>query len=153
MIGRCLRGGDVVALYGEVGAGKTVLVRGTAAGAGADPHEVGSPTFVLVQAYRGRLRLVHADLYRIETETELPHLGLSDYLDDSTAMAVEWAEKAGAELPHDRLDIHLSLSGKTARYVLLRATGEHSGKLLARIRTRWMTRKASRTFRTAEPRR
>lgn len=141
-------------LHGEVGAGKTTLVRGAAIGAGAAPHEVSSPTFVFVHEYRGRLRLVHADLYRIEAEAELPHLGLSDYLDDSTAMAVEWAEKAGSELPRDRLDIYLSsLSGRTARSVLFRATGNRSRALLARIRTGWATRKFSRTLRTAEPRR
>src|SRR3990167_1165131 len=60
-IGRSLQGGEVVALYGELGSGKTALVRGMAAGAGASPRSVSSPTFVLIHEYHGRVRLAHAD--------------------------------------------------------------------------------------------
>lgn len=133
-IGRSARGGDVVALYGELGSGKTALVRGLAAGLGAPPQAVSSPTFVLIHEYHGRLRLAHADLYRIESATELPHIGLSDYEDGRTVLAIEWADKAGKELPDDRLDIHLRHQGPTTREIVLRPTGPQARRLLALVR-------------------
>jgi len=134
-IGRSARGGDVVALYGELGSGKTALVRGLAAGLGAPPHAVSSPTFVLIHEYRGRLRLAHADLYRIESAAELPHIGLSEYEDGRTVIAIEWADKAGEELPGDRLDVFLRHEGPTIREITLRPTGPQARRLLARVRT------------------
>ena len=136
-----------MALYGELGTGKTALVRGVAAGLGAPPRAVSSPTFVLVHEYRGRLRLAHADLYRIQTAAELPHVGLSDYLDGNTVVAIEWAEKAGPELPQDRLEIHLSHRREFSRGILLKASGSCSRGLLARV----MKRCAARTHARALP--
>jgi tRNA threonylcarbamoyladenosine biosynthesis protein TsaE len=141
VLGECLREGDIIALFGELGTGKTVLVRGIAAGLGASPRSVSSPTFVLIHEYRGRLRLVHADLYRIESALELPQLGLSDYLDGRHVVALEWAEKAGRELPDDRLEIMLSHHSETARAMILKPTGPGSRGLLARTRKRWATRR------------
>ncbi len=134
-IGRSARGGEVVALYGELGSGKTALVRGLAAGLGASPHAVSSPTFVLIHEYHGRVRLAHADLYRIESATELPHIGLSDYEDGRTVIAIEWADKAGEELPGDRLDIHLRHQGPTTREITIKPTGPQARRLLALART------------------
>lgn len=128
-------------MFGDLGTGKTALVRGIAAGLGAPPRSVSSPTFVLVHEYRGRLRLAHADLYRIESSTELPQLGLSDYLDGRHVVAIEWAEKAGRELPDDRLEIMLSHHSQTTRDIILMPTGTDSRGLLARARKRWATRK------------
>lgn len=89
-----LRRGDVLALDGELGAGKTCLVRGIAAGLGADPLAVRSPTFVLHQVYRGRdLVLHHLDCYRLGAGADLRRLGLEDLVEDG-AVAVEWAEYA-----------------------------------------------------------
>jgi tRNA threonylcarbamoyladenosine biosynthesis protein TsaE len=90
--GRGLRGGDVLLLVGELGAGKTAFVKGLAAGLGADAGEVSSPTFTIVHEYRRRLRLQHADLYRLAPR-EVDDLGLDDLLDDRTVLAVEWAER------------------------------------------------------------
>lgn len=133
-IGRSMRGGEVVALYGELGSGKTELVRGLAAGLGASPRAVSSPTFVLIHEYYGRTRLAHADLYRIESATELPHIGLSDYEDGRTVLAIEWADKAGEELPGDRLDVHLRHQGPTTREITLTPTGQQARRLLALVR-------------------
>lgn len=144
IIGQALRGGEVVALFGELGTGKTALVRGIAAGLGAPPRAVSSPTFVLIHEYRGRLPLAHADLYRIQTATELAYLGLSDYLDGHTVVAVEWADKAGTELPPDRLHVYLTHRGKTARDLALQATGARSRDLLARVMKRCKPRKPAR---------
>lgn len=137
-IGRALRGGETVALYGELGTGKTALVRGMAAGLGAPPRAVSSPTFVFIHEYHGRLRLAHADLYRLDSTAELPHLGLSDYDDGRTVTAIEWADKAGAELPAGRLDIHLRHRGPAAREIVLVPRGAEARRLLARARMRRM---------------
>lgn len=136
LIGQSSHGGEVMALYGELGTGKTTLVRGVATGLGAPPRSVTSPTFTLVHEYRGRLRLAHVDLYRVQTPAELHHIGLSEYLDGRTVVAVEWAEKAEGELPDDRLEVYLSHCGRTAREIRLKATGPSARTLLTRMLNR-----------------
>ncbi len=85
--------GTVVLLYGDLGAGKTVFVRGLAEGLGLDPDAVSSPTFTIVQEYRGAaVTLQHVDLYRLSPR-EVEDLALEDLLTDSTVMAIEWAER------------------------------------------------------------
>jgi tRNA threonylcarbamoyladenosine biosynthesis protein TsaE len=91
-VGRLLRGGEVVRLFGDLGVGKTAFVRGLAAGLGLDPDQVTSPTFTLVQEYRGPVTLQHIDLYRLEP-AEVADLGLDDLADAATVLAVEWAER------------------------------------------------------------
>lgn len=80
-----------VHLFGDLGVGKTAFVRGLAQGLGVDPAEVSSPTFALVQEYRGRLALFHADLYRL-SPAEVPDLGLESLSADGV-LAIEWAER------------------------------------------------------------
>ena len=133
--GQALRGGETLALYGELGSGKTAFVRGLAVGLGAPSRAVSSPTFVLVHEYPGRLRLVHADFYRIEQESDLRHLGLPDYQDSLTVLAIEWAEKAGAELPQDRIEIRLGHVTATSRSIVMQATGPSARACLTRIAT------------------
>ena len=87
------RGGEVVLLTGELGAGKTAFVRGLARGLGADPDEVASPTFVLLTAYPGRLTLHHADLYRLRGDGDERELGLEELPGPGGVLAVEWAER------------------------------------------------------------
>lgn len=133
-IGRCLRGGEVLALFGDLGSGKTTLIRGIACGLGAPARAVSSPTFVLIHEYSGRLRMAHVDLYRIETPADLEHVGLADYLDGETVLAVEWAEKGMPELPEDRLDIQLLHDRRQGRRLRLLAGGPRAAGLLSRIR-------------------
>jgi len=89
------QGGEVVLLSGELGAGKTAFVRGLARGVGADPETVGSPTFVLLTAYPGRLTLHHADLYRLRGDGDELELGLEELPGPSGVLAVEWADRLG----------------------------------------------------------
>jgi tRNA threonylcarbamoyl adenosine modification protein YjeE len=95
-LGRRLRNGDLVLLKGELGAGKTTLVRGMAKGSGS-AAPVASPTFQLVRVYPGRVQLAHVDLYRLENGEEVRDLGLEELLDQG-AVVVEWGERlAGAD--------------------------------------------------------
>jgi tRNA threonylcarbamoyladenosine biosynthesis protein TsaE len=87
-----LTAGDVLLLHGDLGAGKTAFVRGLARGIDASPDDVTSPTFTLMQTYRGRLTLVHVDLYRLTPE-EVAGLGIEDSTEDPAVVAVEWAER------------------------------------------------------------
>jgi tRNA threonylcarbamoyladenosine biosynthesis protein TsaE len=87
-----IRPGDVVLLYGDLGAGKTAFVRGLARGLGASPDDVSSPTFTLVQEYHGRVTLHHVDLYRLKP-IEVDDLGLDELTSGPVVVAVEWAER------------------------------------------------------------
>ena len=93
LLGATLTPGTTVLLYGDLGAGKTAFVRGVAEGLGIEPVEVSSPTFTIVQEYRGpRCTLQHVDLYRL-SPAEVSDLGLDDLLEEATIMAIEWAER------------------------------------------------------------
>ena len=91
-VAQTLSAGTFVLLHGDLGAGKTAFVRGMAAGLGANPDEVSSPTFVLIQHYKGRTPLVHVDLYRLESGAAVDDLGLEE-LASGAVVAVEWAER------------------------------------------------------------
>ncbi|SRR5687767_14060118 len=133
-IGAALQGGEFLALYGPLGAGKTALVRGIARGLNASPNAVSSPTFVLLHEYRGRLPLAHIDLYRLRTPAEVDSIGLQDYLSGTTVVAIEWADKAHGILPDDRLEMELRHRTVQSRSIKLTATGPLSAALLARTR-------------------
>lgn len=106
-IGKRLRGGDVVAYSGGLGAGKTTITRGISVGLGLG-DEVTSPTFALVNEYRGReVSLVHFDMYRINSAADLETTGFFDYMDEDTVIAVEWSENIAEELPEDCVKIHI----------------------------------------------
>lgn len=121
-LGRLLRPGDVVLLQGDLGAGKTRLTQGLAAGAGsADP--VTSPTFVLVNQYRGPLRIYHVDLYRIERAIDAESLGLDEYLEGDGVTVVEWPEQAPDALPAEHLYIALAHAGETDRTLTVTGYG------------------------------
>ncbi|MFT3915902.1 MAG: tRNA (adenosine(37)-N6)-threonylcarbamoyltransferase complex ATPase subunit type 1 TsaE [Anaeromyxobacteraceae bacterium] len=107
-LGKLLRPGDAVALLGDLGAGKTQLVRGICRGAGVPDDEVSSPTFAIVATYRGRLPVFHADLYRIADEDELFATGFGDLVGGEGALLVEWADRIPGALPEERLTLRLA---------------------------------------------
>lgn len=113
-LGRQLRAGAVVLLAGPLGAGKTAFVRGLAAGLGCDPDEVSSPTFTIVQEYRGQVTLQHVDLYRLSPE-EVDDLALEDLLEDAV-MAVEWPDR-WRRAPADAVRVRLVVVGPTTREI------------------------------------
>jgi len=125
--------GDFLALFGELGSGKTLFVRGVAAGLGCAQEEVHSPSFTLVNEYDCgaiRTRLAHIDLYRIRTTDEVAGIGWDEYVGPRYIVAVEWAERAGGLLPPDHLRIRLETRGMERRLVCVQATGPRSAWVL-----------------------
>jgi tRNA threonylcarbamoyladenosine biosynthesis protein TsaE len=112
-----LHPGDVLALVGDLAAGKTNFMKGVAAGLGIDT-DVTSPTFTLIHEYRdGRLPLYHIDLYRLETEDEALKIGLDEYLESDGVTAIEWADKFAGLLPQNTRWIRFSITGENEREI------------------------------------
>jgi tRNA threonylcarbamoyl adenosine modification protein YjeE len=123
-----VRGGDTIALVGELGAGKTTLVAGLVAALGGGLAH--SPTFALIHEYPGRLVVWHVDLYRVEREVELAELGLDDLIGDRRGIVViEWADKFRV-LPPDHLYVELHHAG-TGRELTATGTGPRGQTLAA----------------------
>ena len=113
VIGRSLNAGDVVAISGELGAGKTAFVQGIALGLPCGDR-VTSPTFTIVNEYCGG-RLFHVDFYRLERREELDHIGFDDYFARGGVIVVEWADRFADALPAWRLDVRIEITGETER--------------------------------------
>ncbi len=140
-LGALLQSGDVVALCGELGSGKTALVRGLAAGCGCAKGDVHSPSFTLVNEYGGRRvgessirggserRLTHVDLYRIRSDDELPGIGWDEIVHSRHVVAVEWAERALRWLPRDHLRVSMETLGPDRRRLHVQGTGPRSVEL------------------------
>lgn len=151
LIGRALKGGEVLALMGELGAGKTALVKGIATGIDVPATSVSSPTFVLIHEYRGRLPFIHVDLYRLRTHAEAEGIGLQEYFIGHTVTAIEWADRFPAILPEDRLEIRLMHRGSNVRTAWFSAQGAQSLSLLQHIAEGSRSFPQSSTSRSARP--
>jgi tRNA threonylcarbamoyladenosine biosynthesis protein TsaE len=124
-IGRHLRSGDVVALVGELGTGKTQFIKGLAAGAGVGrPTYISSPSFTLINEYPGRVPFYHLDLFRLEQEKEAEDLGLEDYLQSGGIIAIEWADKIPSLLPEEMFLIYFAYTGTNARTLEITGKGK-----------------------------
>lgn len=119
---RSLVPGTVVALYGDLGAGKTVFVRGVADALGVR-EAVTSPTFTLIHEYRGTLPLYHMDLYRLNTPREIMEIGVEEYFYGDGVCLVEWAEKLGELLPEDAVRITIRHRDATRREITIVTPG------------------------------
>jgi tRNA threonylcarbamoyladenosine biosynthesis protein TsaE len=132
-LGRAAEPGDVVCLFGELGAGKTQLAKGIAAGLGVS-DTVSSPSFVLMAEYQGRLPLFHIDLYRLAGAADALAGGLIDDRQASGITVIEWAERLGDWLPAARLDVRIEGTGDDPRRLELRPTDARHEQLAAAAR-------------------
>lgn len=123
-LGELLPDGAVLALDGPLGAGKTRLVQGIAAGRGYDPRDVVSPTYTLVHEYRGPRPVFHFDVYRLRDEDEFLNLGPDEYFESSGVTVIEWAGKVAGCLPPDRLEIAIRAVDADTREFTIAARGE-----------------------------
>ena len=120
--------GTLLALIGDLGAGKTRFVKGLAAGLGIAEDQVTSPTFVLMNLHQGRQRLAHFDLYRLES-VDLPSLGFYDVRDDGVVV-LEWADKVDEKLLGDHVRVEFTLTGESSRRLMIHARGERSAEFV-----------------------
>ena len=115
-LARNLKKGDIVALIGDLGAGKTVLTKGIARGLGVrDVQYVNSPTFVMIKEYKGRLPLYHFDLYRLDHSTALDAMNYDEYFYGDGVSVVEWADKIVRLLPPRHIRVKLAVIGENRR--------------------------------------
>ncbi len=134
-IGEMLQPGDILALWGQLASGKTLLTRGIASGLGVPPQErVTSPTFTIINEYSGRLHLFHLDLYRLSGADELEALPWQEALFGDGVAVIEWPERLGRLLPANRWDIEFSICGEESRTMLLRSHGRKNRGLMAKWR-------------------
>lgn len=121
-IGTKLKLGDVVGFYGELGSGKTTMIKGVAMGLGVKEQSlVKSPSFVMINEYKGRYPIYHIDLYRIKNAGEILSIGFDEYLYGEGVCLIEWAEKAEKELPENIIKIELEVVNPEQRKI--RITG------------------------------
>lgn len=120
-----LKGGETLALYGELGSGKTTFVQGLAKGLGIKRRII-SPTFIIVRTYKISIKykvlsikyFYHIDLYRINSDKEIEGLGIKEIMNDpQSIVAIEWAEKMGDLLPKERIDIHFKYVDESKRRI------------------------------------
>lgn len=122
-LARACRGGEIICLFGELGSGKTTLVKGLAKGMGIRPAKVLSPTFVLMNIYEGRLPLYHFDLYRLEDVKGIESIGYEEFFYGEGVSVIEWAERLGEVMPEEFLKIKLSHKDELRRTITVTAQG------------------------------
>lgn len=128
-ISRLLKKGDIVCLFGQLGAGKTVLVKGIAAGLGISVTEVISPSFTIARQYEGVLSLSHLDLYRLDSRSILK-LGYEDYLYGDGVALIEWADRLQGYLPQEYLRVEIKVLGEKKRQVDVTGVGKRYKQLV-----------------------
>lgn len=133
-LGQLLLPGDFLNLIGDLGAGKTLLVKGIGIGLGLDSEEITSPTFAIINEYDGRHPLYHFDLYRLATEVELEQIGYLDYFYGQGISVVEWGQLFEDHLPAERLDLTLEVAGPEQRQISLTPRGQRSTEIVEQLR-------------------
>jgi len=133
-IGSLLRSGDVVALAGELGTGKTQFIKGLASGVGVGkPTYISSPSFTLINEYLGKVPFYHIDLFRLSSEKEAGELGLEEYFQSEGITAIEWADKIPSLLPREILWIHIHYTGKNTRSIEAIGKGKRYEDLIEKM--------------------
>lgn len=123
-LGKLLRIGDVVALYGELGSGKTTMVKGIANAFDIEEREIVSASFTIITEYDSTPPFSHIDLYRIEKDSELDEIGLWEQIKGNGISVIEWAEKAERWLPEDVIKVRLRSTDNTMREVIIEGKNE-----------------------------
>lgn len=133
-----LQAGDVIALNGQLGAGKTRVVQAVAEALGCVDQLVNSPTFVLIHEYDGAVPLYHVDAYRLRDSDEFLEIGGEEVLSGDRACLIEWADRIADVLPADHLRIDVEVVAETGRRLVLTAGGPRSEALLERTRAEFI---------------
>ena len=116
-IGEKASSGMIIALYGDLGAGKTTLVQGIAKGLGINDY-VTSPSFIIISEYKGRIDLTHIDLYRLDDKLQIEDIGIDDqFMKDNNVCVIEWAEKLGDLLPKGAVKINIDNLSENERKI------------------------------------
>jgi tRNA threonylcarbamoyladenosine biosynthesis protein TsaE len=132
-IGRMLSDGIVIRLIGDLGSGKTLLVKGIARGLDVpSQYLITSPTFTLVNEYKGRQPLYHADLYRLSTAVDFEDIGLLDILCEDAVVVIEWAEKLTEDI-ENTWTIHFATIDDQKRQIVIKAQGDNAIELLKKL--------------------
>jgi tRNA threonylcarbamoyladenosine biosynthesis protein TsaE len=136
-LGSLLPAGSFLALFGDLGGGKTCFTRGVVAAlAPESAHLVASPTYAIMNEYPGRLPVYHFDFYRLASGAEIVELGFDDYFGAKGVCIVEWSERLGATLPADHLGITFIHGGDDRRKIVLEARGADYRALLSKLSAR-----------------
>ena len=137
-IGECLaryaQKGDIICFFGDLGSGKTTLIKGIAKGLKISPKEVSSPTFVLMNVYQGRLPLFHFDLYRLEDTQEISTIGCDEFFYDDGVSVIEWADRLGTFFPEEYLRVDLKHRKLDERVIRLSAKGERYRNVVEKMK-------------------
>ena len=139
-LSRCLAKGDVIALMGDLGSGKTTFIRGIARGLGFR-GTVNSPTFVILKVYENKIPVYHFDLYRLRSMKDLEDIGYEDFISDSGVCVIEWAERAGKLLPSFYLTVKMAIKAQKVRGIRLIAHGSRYERIIARFSKSFASRK------------
>jgi tRNA threonylcarbamoyladenosine biosynthesis protein TsaE len=123
-LGKMLKAGDIVGLYGDLGTGKTTMVKGLATASGIDRRDVTSASFTIIAEYRSNPPLYHIDLYRIEKDGDLDSTGIWDCLGKNSISVIEWAEKLGDELPEGLIKVRIDDKGNGIREISIEGIHE-----------------------------
>lgn len=123
ILSESLEPGDIICLKGELGAGKTHLVKGISSGLGISEHVVNSPTFTLIHEYKGRLPVYHFDLYRVKDVSELRDIGTEDYLYGQGVCIVEWPEILENDLPANAVHVTIEKIDVSTRKLSIATSG------------------------------
>lgn len=134
-IARLLKKGDILCLCGELGSGKTILVKGIASGLGINPRRIISPSFVLIREYKNdKIPFYHFDLFRLKKSKDILNLGYEEYLYGDGITAVEWADRLRSLTPSDYLKIELEIMGRNKRKIKFISFGRRYKKIIEQLR-------------------
>ena len=136
LLGQCLQPGDFLNLNGDLGAGKTLLVKGIGMGLAISPASITSPTFSIINEYTGKYPLYHFDLYRLEDDLDLEQIGYIEYFYGSGISVVEWGNLFVSHLPEERLDLTMENMGSNERQLTIAGLGARGQELVEQLRGR-----------------